>query len=109
MIYVTGDTHGDYENLMNRQLKKDDTLLVTGDFGFIWDNSDKEKNNLKRLSKKKYDILFVEGAHENFEKLREYPEIDLYQAKAYKIDRNIYCLKRRASRKIIISNLRDSI
>ncbi len=97
MIYVTGDTHGDYENLMNRQLgklKKDDTLLVTGDFGFIWDNSDKEKNNLKRLSKKKYDILFVEGAHENFEKLREYPEIDLYQAKAYKIDRNIYCLKR---------------
>lgn len=97
MIYVTGDIHGDYDSLMDRgvgRLKKGDKLIVTGDFGFIWDNSKKELNNLKKLAKKKYDILFVEGAHENFEKLREYPEVDLYQAKGYKIDHNIYCLKR---------------
>lgn len=97
MIYVTGDVHGDYDNLMNRQLnklKKGDKLIVTGDFGFVWDNSDKEKSSLKKLAKKKYDILFVEGAHENFDKLREFPEADLYQAKAYKLARNIYCLKR---------------
>lgn len=97
MIYVTGDVHGDYDSLMDRQiskLKKGDKLIVTGDFGFIWDNSKNELNNLKKLSKKKYDILFVEGAHENFEKLREYPEVDLYQAKGIKIASNIYCLKR---------------
>lgn len=99
MIYVTGDIHGDYDSLSERplsKLKKGDTLLVTGDFGFIWDNSNKEKSNLKKLAKKKFDILFVEGAHENFERLREYPEVDLYQAKARRIDRNIYCLKRGA-------------
>lgn len=97
MIYVTGDIHGDYDALSERQLnklKKGDKLIVTGDFGFIWDNSKNELNNLKKLAKKKYDILFVEGAHENFEKLREYPEADLYQGKGYKIERNIYCLKR---------------
>ena len=97
MIYVTGDVHGDYDSLMERELhhlKKGDKLIITGDFGFIWDNSKKELNNLKKLSKKKYDVLFVEGAHENFKKLREYPEVDLYQGKGYKIDHNIYCLKR---------------
>ena len=97
MIYVTGDTHGDLEDLMSRRLKgikKGDKLIITGDFGFIWDNSEKEIKNLQKLSKKKYDILFVEGAHENFEKIREYPEVDLYRSKGYKIDHNIYCLKR---------------
>lgn len=97
MIYVTGDTHGDYNSLSDRQLgrlKKGDKLIITGDFGFIWNNSKEELNNLKKLGKKKYDILFVEGAHENFEKLGEYPEVDLYQGKGYKIDHNIYCLKR---------------
>lgn len=97
MIFVTGDIHGDYDSLMDRELnklKKGDTLLVTGDFGFVWDNSNKEKSNLRKLSKKKYDILFVEGAHENFDKLREYPQTDLYGGKAYKIDRNLFCLKR---------------
>lgn len=97
MIYVTGDIHGDFDGLMDRlpgRLKKGDKLIVTGDFGFVWDNSDKEKSNLKKLGKKKYDILFVEGAHENFELLRAYPEVDLYQGKGYKLDQNIYCLKR---------------
>ena len=97
MIYVTGDMHGDYAVFSERKLdrlKKGDKLIVTGDFGFIWDNSNEEIKNLARLSKKKYDILFVEGAHENFQRLRKLPEADLYRGKAYKIDHNIYCLKR---------------
>lgn len=97
MIFITGDTHGDYEDLNSRSLKrikKGDKLIITGDFGFIWDNSAKEIKNLQKLSKKKYDVLFVEGAHEDFDRLKEYPECDLYCGKGYKIDHNIYCLKR---------------
>ena len=97
MIFVTGDIHGDYDSLSERdlgKLKKGDTLMITGDFGFVWDNSNKEKSNLKKLAKKKFDILFVEGAHENFDLLKEYQEVELYQGKAYQIERNIYCLKR---------------
>lgn len=97
VIFITGDTHGDLDDLNDRRLKglkKGDKLIVTGDFGFIWDNSEKELKNLKKLSKKKFDILFVDGAHENHERLKAFREVDLYCAKGYRIDHNIYCLKR---------------
>ena len=97
MIYVTGDTHGDIEIFNERRLghlKKGDTLISTGDFGFIWDNSKVEIKNLKKLSKKKYDILFVEGSHENFERLREFEEVAFHGGTARKIADNIYCLNR---------------
>ena len=97
MIYVTGDVHGDYDALNKRnikQIKKGDKLIVTGDFGFIWDHSKAELKNFVRLTRKKFDILFVEGAHENFELLRQYQEVDLYRGKGYKLAHNIYCLKR---------------
>ena len=97
MIYVTGDTHGDIEIFNERRLghlKKGDTLIITGDFGFIWDNSKEEIKNLKKLSKKKYDILFVEGSHENFERLREFEEVAFHGGTARKIADNIYCLNR---------------
>ena len=97
MIYITGDTHGDIEGFNERrlsQLKKGDTLIIPGDFGFIWDNSKEEIKNLKKLAKKKYDILFVEGTHENFERLKEFEEVKLHEGTARKIADNIYCLNR---------------
>lgn len=97
MIYVTGDTHGDEKIFTERRLghmKKDDVLIITGDFGFLWDNSKEELKKLKKLTKKKHNILFVEGAHENFELLKQYEEVDLYEGKARKIAENIYCLNR---------------
>ncbi len=97
MVYVTGDIHGDLSDLDSRnigRLKKGDVLIVTGDFGFIWDNSKAELKNIKKLSKKKFTILFVEGVHENFELLEQYEECEILGAKARKIENNIYCLNR---------------
>ena len=97
MLYITGDTHGDYEVFAERRLdklKKEDKLIVTGDFGFIWDNSKEEIKNLKKLAKKKFTILFVEGAHENFERLGEFEEVELFGGKARKIEQNVFCLNR---------------
>ena len=76
MILVTGDIHGDtgrFSDKLVKKLRKGDTLLICGDLGLIWDGSDREKRVLKRLGKRKYDILFVEGAHENFDELEKYP------------------------------------
>ena len=39
MIYVTGDIHGEVERFSEKEikrLKKQDTLIVLGDFGFLW-------------------------------------------------------------------------
>lgn len=96
MVYITGDTHGDYAIFSERrlgQLKKGDTLIITGDFGFVWDNSNEEIKILKKLTKKKYDILFVEGAHEGRELIHAHEEVVLHGGSAIKIADNIYCLK----------------
>ncbi len=77
MILVTGDTHGDlsrFKNPLIKRLKKGDTLIICGDFGFIWNDTNKEKHILNRLGNRRYNILFVEGVHENFSLLRKYPE-----------------------------------
>ena len=75
MIYITGDTHSDFSRFkdpMLRKLKKQDALIICGDFGFIWDGSPKEKKLLKKIGKLPYNVLFVEGSHENYDLLEEY-------------------------------------
>lgn len=75
MILITGDVHGDigrFSDKRLRELKKGDTLIVCGDLGLIWNGSDREKRLLKKLGRRKYNILFVEGAHENFDELEKY-------------------------------------
>ncbi len=75
MILVTGDIHGDitrFKDKRLRRLRKSDALIICGDFGLIWDGSRKEKRILKSLGRRRYNILFVEGSHENFEELEKY-------------------------------------
>ena len=76
MIYVTGDMHGDpryFRSKGMRKLKRHDTLIVCGDFGFLWDGSKKEKRLLKWIGRRKFQVLFVEGTHDNLDLLNEYP------------------------------------
>ena len=42
MVYLTGDTHGDIQRFKQGKLRwlgKKDTVVVLGDFGFVWDGS----------------------------------------------------------------------
>lgn len=97
MIYVTGDTHGDISWFKNSKLKKlgeKDTLIVCGDFGFLWDNSEQQKKNLEILKSKKYTICFVDGAHENFDILNSYTPYRWKGGNTHKIADNIYHLMR---------------
>ena len=81
-IFVTGDCHSDFRkfNMENfpeqAALDKDDYVVICGDFGGIWEvgwESKKEKYWLKWLENKKYTTLFVDGNHENFDRLNGYP------------------------------------
>lgn len=97
MVYVTGDLHGEFERFQKSaisRLKKGDTLLVCGDFGFLWNGDKAESRILKKLSKKRFQICFVDGTHENFELLDAYPIVDFAEGKAQKIADNIYHLMR---------------
>lgn len=74
MIYVTGDTHAELDRFKNNKLKKGDTLIVCGDFGFIFDPNSEERRKLKWLSKRRYDIIFVDGYNDNQKLIDAYPE-----------------------------------
>ena len=97
MLYITGNMHGEmarFEDSRIRKLKKGDTLIVCGDFGFLWDGGAKEEKNLKKLGSKKYQILFVDGTHENFDLLEKYPVTDWNGGKVQQISGNLYHLMR---------------
>jgi len=97
MIYVTGDMHGDIGRFGSkelRQLKKGDTLLVCGDFGFVWDGSKAEQAALKKIGKLGYNVCFIDGVHENFALLGQYPVVMWGEAPAQHICGNLYHLLR---------------
>lgn len=94
MVYITGDTHGDFDRLDSLKLRKGDTLIVCGDFGFVWDGSAREEKMLKALGKKKFNICFVDGTHENFDLLDEYKVGVFCGGKARNICGNLYHLMR---------------
>ena len=48
MVYLTGDTHGDIDRFKHGKLRwlgKRDTVVVLGDFGFVWDGSKEEQKS----------------------------------------------------------------
>ncbi|MDR3314752.1 MAG: metallophosphoesterase [Oscillospiraceae bacterium] len=97
MIFFTGDMHGDLTRFRQAEmhpLKKGDTLVVCGDFGFIWDGSKAEKAMLKKLGKQKYNLCFIDGAHENFELLNQYPVVEWNGGQAHQISGRLYHLMR---------------
>ena len=78
-IFMTGDTHGDFSRLLpaafheQRDLTKEDCLIICGDFGGIWDGGDAEQQWLDWLETRSFTTLFVSGNHENYDLLRNYP------------------------------------
>lgn len=97
MIYLTADTHGEihrFDSSRMRGMKTGDTLIVCGDFGFIWDGGPVEEKILKKLGKKKYRILFLDGAHENYDLLERYPVSQWNGGKVRRISGNLYHLLR---------------
>lgn len=101
-VFVTGNIHGkldidkiSVENFpAQKDLGENDNLIIVGDFGLIWDENIEDEMLLDELDEKKFNILFVDGAHENFSLLNEFEVVDLYGGKAHKIRDNIFHLMR---------------
>lgn len=80
-IYITGDVHGLAERLEPGlypeldALSKEDFLIICGDFGFVWNGGEAEQEELDWLEDRPFTTLFVDGNHENFDLLKEYPAI----------------------------------
>ena len=72
MLYLTGDTHGDFRRFREGEfpeldkLTKADYVIICGDFGGVWNKSREQEYWLNWLEKEKpYTTLFIDGNHEN--------------------------------------------
>lgn len=94
MIQLTGDTHGELECIYQYKysLTEKDYLVILGDFGFVWGNN--TKSNLETLSKFKFTILFVDGNHEDFNQLNDFPVVEKFGAKVSQLAKNVFWLRR---------------
>lgn len=82
MIYITGDCHGDFGRFHETKraclpfkLKKEDYVIVTGDFGLLWSESQIEETAfwIDLLKRQPATILWVTGNHENYDLINAYP------------------------------------
>lgn len=97
MIYITGDVHADLKDFQNRPFKsihKNDVVIVCGDFGILWDGSKAELSHIKRIGRKRHKTVFVDGAHENFDLLDQYPVTEWCGGKVQVLSRNLMRLCR---------------
>jgi len=102
-IYVTGDIHGDIRRFSSKnfpegkELTKDDYVIICGDFGLIWNyrgESKEENYKLNWLNDKPWTTLFVDGNHENFNRLNEFPMSIWHGGRVHKIRDNVIHLMR---------------
>jgi hypothetical protein len=102
MIYIAGDTHGSLDigkfNTKHfpqqRTMTKKDCVVIAGDFGLIWANSKQERYLLNWLETRNFTTLFVDGNHENFDLLNNYPVSEWNGGKVHQISDSIYHLMR---------------
>ena len=98
MIYLVSDTHGRCEKLYNLanevELKKNDYIIVLGDFGFYVKNDEWENHLLNSLNRLGCTLLFLDGNNDNQPLLDKLPTETKFRGKVGKLRDNIYYLKR---------------
>lgn len=101
MIFITGDCHGEWGRFSTKNfpeqkaMTRDDYVIVCGDFG-IWHDTESENWWLNWLEDKPFTLCFVDGNHENFDRLYsgEFDTVDFHGGKAHRIRENVFHLMR---------------
>lgn len=100
MIWVTGDTHGDWVHRLNmdtfpeqKEMTKEDYVIICGDFG-IWRDSAQQRWYLKWLEERNFTTLFIDGNHSNFDVLDSYPVSEWHGGKVHFINPSVIHLMR---------------
>lgn len=78
-------------------MTKEDYVIVCGDFGGVWNKeveNKEEKHLLDWLEEKPFTTLFVDGNHENFDRLYSYPVELWHGGKVHKIRPSVIHLMR---------------
>lgn len=100
MIFVTGDCHGSFMKFNavdfdeQKEMTRDDYVIICGDFGAVWDGSENENAKLDWLNDRPFTTLWVDGNHENFDMLKTFPVEEWNGGKVQRIRPNVLHLMR---------------
>ena len=103
MIYITGDIHSKPNERFSasifpeqKEMTKDDFVIILGDFGLVLEQKETRTENywLNWLESKPFTTLFVEGNHENFDRLDTYPVEEWNGGKVQKLRPSVIHLMR---------------
>ena len=105
MIFVCGDTHNDYDvkklTMKNwpeqKELTLDDFLIVLGDFGVPWSNDPdnrKDQYMINFYGQRRFTTLVIPGNHDNYERIFNLPEVEMFGNTVRRLWNNIFFLKR---------------
>ena len=67
MIFVTGDTHGDFYRFSleefpeQKEMTREDTMIICGDFGGVWCGDERDNEELDKLAQLPFTIVFGAG------------------------------------------------
>ena len=79
MVFITGDCHGNFRRFNLRYfpeqnvMDRNDYMIICGDFGGVWADTPEETYWLDWLERRPFTTLFIDGNHENFERLNSFP------------------------------------
>jgi len=104
-IFVTGDTHGDYDwGKINtarwpeqKKLTKDDYLIIAGDWGGIWSMPVDEGESaycIEVYNSRNFTTLFVDGNHDRHDYYATLPVEEWNGGKIHRVSDSIFHLMR---------------
>ena len=84
MIYITGDTHGDFHRFNRLDLNDEDIMIILGDVGINYYLDEYDKKLKERLSKYNFKFFCIQGNHEERpENISSYREVEMFGGQVY--------------------------
>ncbi|MBQ5926880.1 MAG: metallophosphoesterase, partial [Clostridia bacterium] len=93
MIYFISDIHADirFKGLQEylKTATDDDLLIVLGDVGLQFENTEENRAFTKAFLSSKKKIAFLDGNHENFAYLNGFPTEEWNGGKVHRLSENV--------------------
>lgn len=84
MIYITGDTHGEFSRLSHLKQTNEDMIIVLGDAGINYYLNNKDDELKKIIGLYGIKLFCVQGNHEERpENIKSYKEVEMFGGKVF--------------------------
>ena len=84
MVFITGDTHGDFSRFSDYNFLEDDLVIILGDAGINYFLDCRDIISKEELKKYKCKFFCIQGNHEERpENIASYHEIEMFSGKVF--------------------------